>query len=299
MSEAVLARGGPRLLLLDPGGRVRSTVDLGASAEAAAAVVAGAPLPPNVVRWLRSTRGEHLATDDPFLVAALTTIGSELRPPTLLEVRRTSELVGPRLPELRSFVLALARRRITEALASDDGTLVALAREEERVERAVGRERGALEEFLVPEEGPLTEHREGWERHRAAVERHHAELVDRLGAVARRVAPNLAALLGETVAARLVAAAGDRAALARMSASRLQLLGARRRPGAGRGPRFGLIYRAARMADVPLERRGRYARSLAALAVIAARADVLTHADLAALLTARRDRRVSQLQRGR
>jgi RNA processing factor Prp31 len=51
------------------------------------------------------------------------------------------------------------------------------------------------------------------------------------------------------------------------------------------------------MAEVPAELQGRYARSLAALAVIAARADALTHRDLGALLVARRDRRIERLQR--
>ena len=301
MSEAVLARGGPRLILLGPGGKLRSAFPLDRDIEAAAAAVPAleAGLPPEALRWIRSNPEARIACDDPVLVAALALAGIRPRPPTVVEAREVAEAVAAGLSDLRTFTLALAHRRIELALASDDETLIALAREEERVERAVGREESALAQFLVPEEGPLTEHRRGWELHRAAVERHHAELLDRLGAVARRVVPNLSALLGETVAARLVATAGDRATLGRMSASRLQLLGARRRPGGGRGPRFGVIYRAARMSDVPLDRRGRYARSLAALAVIAARADSLTKADLSNVLIPRRDRRVLQLRRSR
>ena len=84
-----------------------------------------------------------------------------------------------------------------------------------------------------------------------------------------------------------------------MSASRLQLLGSRRRPSTSRGPRFGLIYRGARLTDVPPDRVGAYARSLAALASIAARADWSTHRGIAEDLVARRDRRVGQLRQRR
>jgi RNA processing factor Prp31 len=85
-----------------------------------------------------------------------------------------------------------------------------------------------------------------------------------------------------------------------MDASRLQLLGARRRPAAGpgaRGPRFGWLFRAERMDEVPPARRGAYARTLAGLAAAAARADATTRRDLSAALVARRDRRVSALRR--
>jgi RNA processing factor Prp31 len=60
-----------------------------------------------------------------------------------------------------------------------------------------------------------------------------------------------------------------------------------------------VIRLADRMSDVPDDRRGAYARSLAALAVIAARADAYTHADLTPSLLARRDRRVETLRRRR
>ena len=116
---------------------------------------------------------------------------------------------------------------------------------------------------------------------------------------ARLRVPNLAAVVGPRVGARLVAAAGGISELARMPAPRIQLLGSRRRPSPERGPRFGVLYRADRMADVPIGRRGAYARTLAALAAIAIRADAHTHRDISAGLVARRDRRVETLRRRR
>jgi RNA processing factor Prp31 len=51
------------------------------------------------------------------------------------------------------------------------------------------------------------------------------------------------------------------------------------------------------MDEVPVARRGAYARSLAALGVIAARADATTGRSLATVLVGRRDRRVEALRR--
>ncbi|MGA8711381.1 MAG: C/D box methylation guide ribonucleoprotein complex aNOP56 subunit, partial [Thermoplasmata archaeon] len=77
------------------------------------------------------------------------------------------------------------------------------------------------------------------------------------------------------------------------------LLGSRRRPSPERGPRFGIIFRADRLGDVPIGRRGAYARSLAALAAIAIRADAHTHRNISVDLVARRDRRIESLRRRR
>ncbi|MGC2360391.1 MAG: hypothetical protein WA691_08845, partial [Thermoplasmata archaeon] len=89
---------------------------------------------------------------------------------------------------------------------------------------------------------------------------------------------------------------GGVAALARMRAGRIQLLGTRRRPSPDRGPRYGILYRAYGMSDVPPGRRGAYARSLGAMAAIAVRADASTRATISNGLVARRDRRIAQLQ---
>ncbi len=200
--------------------------------------------------------------------------------------------------ERRQF-LARAHRRVEETLRSPEEVLISLAREEERLERSVGREARAAEAFVAVPDTVLAEVAVAWQEARHRLAEHHRELMGRLEGEALRTAPNLAAVLGPRTASRLVAAAGGLAPLARMSASRLQLLGSRRRPSAERGPRYGLVFRADGMEQLPLDRRGRFARSVAALAVVAARADAFTHADVSGPLVRRRDVRREQLRRRR
>ncbi len=198
--------------------------------------------------------------------------------------------------EERTRVLAVAHEALAKALRDPEEVLITLAREEERLERAVGREARAAESFYEVPEPSVREFLRRWADVRASLGAHHATLERLIAERARAVAPNLSALLGERTAARLVAEAGGVAALARMRAGRIQLLGSRRRPSPERGPRYGLVFRADGMAEVPPGRRGAYARSLAALAAIAARADGSTRSSIADKLVARRDRRIEQLR---
>ena len=216
----------------------------------------------------------------------------------LADARAARAAVGP-LDERseREFLLAVARLRLEKALRAPDELLVTLAREEARVSRALEREERAAESLVaVPGSSldELTASGEGARRSLAAHADRLAQLVER---EARSVVPNLSAVVGPRVAARLVAAAGGLQGFERMRSSRLQLLGARRRPSPERGPRYGVLYLAARMDDVPAARRGAYARSLAALATIAARADATTRREVFPRLVARRDRRVAELSR--
>jgi len=205
----------------------------------------------------------------------------------------------PEADEEREFALDSAEAAVTSALRSPVEVLISLAREEERLERTLEREARASESFIAVEASPLADYAVSWARSRSQLAAHHGTLAELLEREARRTLPNLSALVGPRVAGRLLARAGGLAGLGRLRAPRLQLLGSRRRPSAERGPRFGVIYRADRMEEVPADRRAAYARSLAALASIAARADATTHANLAPILVARRDRRVSDLQRRR
>ncbi|MGB6500767.1 MAG: hypothetical protein WBG19_05140 [Thermoplasmata archaeon] len=201
--------------------------------------------------------------------------------------------------EERKFIRDVATAELAEALRSPEELLVTLAREEERLERAVGREHRAAEAMMAVPGSPLVEYLARWSTTRDLLADHHRALQETLERMARQVVPNLSAVVGPRVAGRLVAAGGGVAALGRMRGARLQLLGSRRRPSPVRGPRFGAIYRADRMADVPIDRRAAYARTLASLAAIAVRADASTRANLAPLLVRRRDRRIDQLRRGR
>ena len=200
--------------------------------------------------------------------------------------------------EERRIVLGRARFALERVLRTPEEILITLTREEERVERAVGREARAAESFLAVPGSSLADYSRKWTGVRASLGQHHTMLEDLVRVQARAVVPNLCAIVGERAAARLVSEAGGVAALARMRAGRIQLLGTRRRPSPDRGPRYGLIYRAEGMSEVPPGRRGAYARSLGALAAIAVRADATTHASISRGLLLRRDRRMAQLQKG-
>jgi len=92
------------------------------------------------------------------------------------------------------------------------------------------------------------------------------------------LAPNLSALAGPILAARLVFRAGGLSRLARMPSSRLQVMGAEKSlfkhlKGHAPSPKHGIIYRHPAIAGSPRRLRGRAARSLAAKLAIAARLD--------------------------
>lgn len=93
-----------------------------------------------------------------------------------------------------------------------------------------------------------------------------------------RRAPNLASLLGPTLAARLIAKAGGLDRLARLPASTIQVLGAERAffehlRGRAPPPRHGLLFLHPTVQGAPKRLRGKLARALAGKAAIAARRD--------------------------
>ena len=259
-------------------------------------------LPTRLLSALESIpAGTSLAASPPRLARAVAEcVGRPVASPTLEELRRARASVPLAEAALeRRFFLALGHLRLERALRAPEEVLITLAREEERVERSVGREARAADSFVSVPDSPLDLHLVAWERARGALGDLEDGLRRTVEKEAKTLVPNLSALVGPRIAARLVAAAGGVAPLARMPASRIQLLGSRRRPSPDRGPRFGILYRADRLADVPIGRRGAYARSLAALAAIAVRVDAHGRRDISAELVARRDRRVETLRRRR
>ena len=90
--------------------------------------------------------------------------------------------------------------------------------------------------------------------------------------------PNLSALLGPELAARLVAQAGSLDRLARLPSSTIQVLGAERAffehlRGRAPPPRHGLLFLHPAIQSSPRTERGKLARALAGKAAIAARLD--------------------------
>jgi snoRNA binding domain, fibrillarin len=300
VAPAVLARGGGVLYWVEEHGGPPTKELLDADPEAVARLILGRfhTVAPARRRAWSERAGSAGLRADPDLADALAELKLRVEVASREELRRARDAMPERPVEAeRRLLLPLARLAVGEALASPDETLVALAREEARLERSLGREQGAVAQWASAPSGPLADHRDSARRFRAAFEQHHAEIEDRIERAAREHVPNLAHLVGPKLAARLVAAAGSRAALARCSGSRIQLLGAKRRPDPERGPRFGVLYRAPGLEELPTDRQGRYARSLAAMAAIAIRADAFTHRDLGDRLVLRRDRRLLELRR--
>ena len=94
-----------------------------------------------------------------------------------------------------------------------------------------------------------------------------------------KIAPNISAILGPSVGARILARAGSLKKLASMPASTIQVLGAEKalfrslKTGA-QPPKHGLLFQHALVHAAPRWQRGKIARAIAAKAAIAARVDV-------------------------
>ena len=92
-------------------------------------------------------------------------------------------------------------------------------------------------------------------------------------------APNISAILGTAVGARVLAHAGSLRRLATMPASTIQILGAEKalfrslKTGAN-PPKHGILFQHATVHAAPRWQRGKIARAVAAKAAIAARVDV-------------------------
>ena len=105
------------------------------------------------------------------------------------------------------------------------------------------------------------------------------ELEDQVDKQMQDVAPNLSAVLGTTVGARILAKAGSLDKMATMPASTIQVLGAekalfRALKTGSNPPKHGLLFQHAVVHAAPRWQRGKIARAIVAKAAIAARVDV-------------------------
>jgi nucleolar protein 56 len=108
-----------------------------------------------------------------------------------------------------------------------------------------------------------------------ALLKYRRKLEDGIGREMSEVAPNLTTLAGPLLGAKLITLAKGLDSLAKMPASRIQILGAGRAffKGKKRPPKHGVIFQHPLVRGSPREHRGRMARSLAAKIAIAARVD--------------------------
>lgn len=94
------------------------------------------------------------------------------------------------------------------------------------------------------------------------------------------VAPNLSALVGEMIAAKLIAKAGSLLSLAKCSASTLQILGAEKAlfkamRGKKKTPKYGIIYQTKIIGSATGRVKGKMSRALAAKSALCVRFDAL------------------------
>jgi hypothetical protein len=255
-------------------------------------------VPSSIVDWVRHRAStESIEVSDRPLQEWLVHQAIPARVASLPERRRIRAAAFRPDPDERVLLLTVARRRLEHAMQAPEASLSALAREEERIRRVVRRETNAADSWVSEGTPVLSDYARLSSGTRDQLVRHLRELTSALEAQARKVAPNLSAVVGPVVAAHLIAAAGGLGPLSRMDASRIQLLGARRRFGPGRSPRFGILYHAEGMSQVPPDRVGAFARSAGALAAIAARVDATSGRTISVELVRRRDRRIAQLAR--
>lgn len=128
------------------------------------------------------------------------------------------------------------------------------------------------------------------------------ELETYISSMMETVAPNLAALAGPMIGARLISLAGSLKELARKPSSTIQVFGAEKalfrslKTGAD-PPKHGIIYRVPEVNTAPFWQRGKIARSLAGKLSIAARIDAYSDRDTGSSLREQFMSRVEEIRR--
>lgn len=128
-------------------------------------------------------------------------------------------------------------------------------------------------------------------------------LEDEVASATFSLAPNLSALAGPVLTARLISRAGSLKRLAEMPSSVIQVMGAEKAlfkhlHGKAPSPKHGIIYRHPAILGTPKRLRGRMARTLAAKLAIAARLDY-AGSGLSSELKGDLDRRIIEVRRSK
>ncbi|EJD54021.1 Nop-domain-containing protein [Auricularia subglabra TFB-10046 SS5] len=117
-----------------------------------------------------------------------------------------------------------------------------------------------------------------------SISAYRTQLSEYLRARMSAIAPNLTALVGELVGARLISHAGSLLSLAKHPASTVQILGAekalfRALKTKHDTPKYGLIYHASLVGQAPPKLKGKMARMVATKTALSVRVDALADAD--------------------
>ncbi|MHA1615939.1 MAG: C/D box methylation guide ribonucleoprotein complex aNOP56 subunit [Candidatus Njordarchaeales archaeon] len=129
-----------------------------------------------------------------------------------------------------------------------------------------------------------------------------ARILQYLDNLMKETAPNIRALVGSVIGAKLIRKAGGLAELAKMPASTIQILGAekalfRALQGRGTPPKHGIIFQDPRIFRAPWWQRGKIARALAGKLAIAARVDYFSGEYIGDELLAELERRIEEIKK--
>ncbi len=195
---------------------------------------------------------------------------------------------------LHAVTTAAARAAVEDHERADDRRLVAAVRALDDTERVANELAERVTEWAADTGGDAAERvaavaerdpADGLDRRLVSLAERTLALYDERDAlratverVAPTVAPNLAALAGPVLAARLIALAGDLESLARTPAGTVQVLGAEEAlfahlRGHAPSPKHGVIYTHEYVRGTHPDERGSAARALAGKLAIAARID--------------------------
>lgn len=120
----------------------------------------------------------------------------------------------------------------------------------------------------------------------------------------REVAPNISALVGPVIGARLIMLSGSLLRLASFPSSTVQLLGAekamfRHLKKGSAPPKHGVLFQHPLVHNAPMWQRGAIARVIAAKACLAARADAYSKNDISSILKEQLDKRIAEIRKQR
>ncbi len=130
------------------------------------------------------------------------------------------------------------------------------------------------------------------------------KLADAIETRMAHIAPNISALVGPIIGARLIAYAGGLKRLARLPASTIQILGAedaffRYLKTSSKCPKHGIIFQVSEIKRAPKRHRGKLARALAGKLAIAARVDFYGGDFVGNKLKEEFEKRVAELEGGK
>lgn len=128
-------------------------------------------------------------------------------------------------------------------------------------------------------------------------------LTEYLEAMCKKTAPNLSAVAGPVLAARLLSIAGGLEKMAKMPSSTIQLLGAekalfRHLKGQGKAPKYGVLFGHVLIQNAPKPLKGKVARLISSKLSLAAKMDFYSERDEGKRMREELEKKANQLLKG-